>query len=209
MKTIKRYANRKLYDTESSAYVTLDEIAQMVKDGLEFTIIDNRTKRDITALTLAQILCEEEKKQSHVMSLHTLRSLIRTGEDFFQRKVRAPLFEMRDRTQETMERFIGRGADAEQENEPKKEAGAGSPDLKPALRELFDSFQHTLDESLHAVDEQVRRVLDGMTHLPQVQQDLAALRRQIGNLEARVMELEAELSRRLPGEGSGGTEGQS
>src|SRR5512134_3161503 len=77
-KIIKRYTNRKLYDTVESRYVTLDEIAEMVKSGAEVKIIDNRTKDDLTSVTLAQIIFEEEKKTSK-MSLETLRDLIRHG----------------------------------------------------------------------------------------------------------------------------------
>ena len=57
-KVIKRYTNRKLYDTVESRYVTLDEIAQMIKAGAEVKIIDNRTKEDLTSVTLAQIIFE-------------------------------------------------------------------------------------------------------------------------------------------------------
>ena len=77
-KVIKRYTNRKLYDTVESRYVTLDEIAEMVKGGAEVKIIDNRTKDDLTSVTLAQIIFEEEKKTSK-MSLRMLRDLIRHG----------------------------------------------------------------------------------------------------------------------------------
>src|SRR6266508_3420125 len=71
-KVIKRYTNRKLYDTVESRYVTLDEIAEMIKAGAEVKIIDNRTKEDLTSVTLAQIIFEEEKKTSKV-GLETLR----------------------------------------------------------------------------------------------------------------------------------------
>src|SRR4051812_36547728 len=77
-KVIKRYSNRKLYDTVESRYVTLDEIAEMVKAGVDVRIIDNRTKEDLTSVTMAQIIFEEEKKTSK-MSLRTLRNLIRHG----------------------------------------------------------------------------------------------------------------------------------
>src|SRR3954466_10583307 len=77
-KTIKRYTNRKLYDTVESRYVTLDEIAQMIKAGAEVKIIDNRTKEDLTSVTLAQIIFEEEKKRSQ-MPLGVLREIIRHG----------------------------------------------------------------------------------------------------------------------------------
>ena len=61
-KVIKRYANRKLYDTVESRYVTLEEIAEMVKAGAEVRIVDNRTKDDLTSVTLAQIIFEEERR---------------------------------------------------------------------------------------------------------------------------------------------------
>src|SRR5438105_5429884 len=77
-KVIKRYTNRKLYDTVESRYVTLDEIAQMIKTGAEVKIIDNRTKEDLTSVTLAQIIFEEEKKRSQ-MPLGVLREIIRHG----------------------------------------------------------------------------------------------------------------------------------
>ena len=79
-KVIKRYTNRKLYDTVESRYVTLDEIAQMIKGGAEVKIIDNRSKEDLTSVTLAQIIFEEEKKRSH-MPLGFLREIIRNGGD--------------------------------------------------------------------------------------------------------------------------------
>ena len=57
---IKRYSNRKLYDMTESRYVTLDEVAHFVQEGDEVQIIDNKTKEDITSVTLAQIVYEQE-----------------------------------------------------------------------------------------------------------------------------------------------------
>src|SRR5580704_12473457 len=89
-KVIKRYTNRKLYDTVESRYVTLEEIAEMVKGGAEVRIVDNRTKEDLTSVTLAQIIFEEEKKTSK-MPLGMLRDIIRTGgnsvQTFFQKEI--------------------------------------------------------------------------------------------------------------------------
>ena len=78
-KVIKRYHNRKLYDTSNSSYVTLEDIADMIKRGDEVQIIDNTSKDDITGQTLAQIIFEEEKKKRSVLPLGTLRDLIQTG----------------------------------------------------------------------------------------------------------------------------------
>ncbi|MBI2092632.1 MAG: polyhydroxyalkanoate synthesis regulator DNA-binding domain-containing protein [Deltaproteobacteria bacterium] len=76
---IKRYHNRKLYDTSSSTYVTLEDIAFLIKRGDEVQIFDNTTKEDITGQTLAQIIFEEEKKRKSFLPLGTLRNLIQTG----------------------------------------------------------------------------------------------------------------------------------
>ena len=61
-RVIKRYSNRKLYDTKDSRYVTLLQIAEMVRGGEEVQIIDNNTKEDLTEVTLAQIIYEEKKR---------------------------------------------------------------------------------------------------------------------------------------------------
>ena len=78
IKTIKRYANRKLYDTEASSYVTLDDLAAMVRQGEEIKVIENRTGQDISSATLAQILFEAEKRNNCV-PMNLLRQLIQAG----------------------------------------------------------------------------------------------------------------------------------
>src|SRR5438309_11740795 len=77
-RVVKRYANRKLYDTQRSRYVTLDQIAEMIRTGEDVKIIDNNSKEDLTAITLAQIIFEEEKKASF-MPLAALRNIIQNG----------------------------------------------------------------------------------------------------------------------------------
>ncbi len=75
-RVIKRYSNRKLYDTKDSRYVTLLQIAEMVRAGEEVQIIDNNTKDDLTEITLAQIIYEEQKAHSRNVPLQTLKELI-------------------------------------------------------------------------------------------------------------------------------------
>jgi polyhydroxyalkanoate synthesis repressor PhaR len=76
---IKRYHNRKLYDTASSTYVTLEDIGLLVKRGDEIKIVDNASKEDITGQTMAQIIFEEEKKKTNVLPLDLLRKIIQAG----------------------------------------------------------------------------------------------------------------------------------
>ncbi len=78
-KIIKRYQNRKLYDTQQSCYVTLDDIAKMIRASEEVMVIDNKTKNDITAATLTQIIFEAEKKAAQYAPLFTLREIIQNG----------------------------------------------------------------------------------------------------------------------------------
>ena len=98
-KVIKRYANRKLYDTERSCYVTLDEIASMIKAGEEVQVIDNKNGEDLSAVTLAQIIFEEEKKKSK-MPLSVLRNIIQSSSESFQHF-------LSERVQPSLERLQG------------------------------------------------------------------------------------------------------
>src|SRR6188472_3358120 len=91
---IKRYANRKLYDTEHSRYVTLDQISEMIRNGDDVKIVDNKTKEDLTTVTLAQIIFEEEKKQRSFLPLGAMRNIIQSGGEWFaeaQRRVQSIL----------------------------------------------------------------------------------------------------------------------
>lgn len=78
-KIIKRYQNRKLYDTQQSCYVTLDDIAKMIRNNEDVMVIDNKSKNDITAATLTQIIFESEKKAAQYAPLYTLREIIQHG----------------------------------------------------------------------------------------------------------------------------------
>src|SRR5262249_10930244 len=81
---VKRYGNRKLYDTSESRYVTLDEIGRWVKAGEDVKILENDTGEDLTAVTFAQIILEEERRKSGLLSLPVLRDIIQHGEAALQ-----------------------------------------------------------------------------------------------------------------------------
>ena len=74
--TIKKYANRRLYDTESSAYITLDRLAEMVREGREFEVVDAKSGEDITRQVLTQIIVDEEARGSTMLPVNFLRQLI-------------------------------------------------------------------------------------------------------------------------------------
>jgi polyhydroxyalkanoate synthesis repressor PhaR len=74
--TIKKYANRRLYDTESSTYITLDRLAQMVREGREFEVVDAKSGDDITRQVLTQIIVDEEARGSTMLPINFLKQLI-------------------------------------------------------------------------------------------------------------------------------------
>lgn len=74
---IKKYANRRLYNTATSSYVTLEYLAQMVRDGIDFVVYDAKSSEDITRSVLAQIIFEEEAKGQNLLPINFLREMIR------------------------------------------------------------------------------------------------------------------------------------
>lgn len=171
-RAIKRYANRKLYDTRESRYVTLQQIAKYVRDGEEVLIIDNTTKEDLTNVTLAQIIYEEEKKGADgsrsVAPVGTLRNLIQqSGEKLMTTLRTGPVGKLitRDRGEPEV-------ADPAEE-EPK--------------RSMFASSKEALDELQRLADHRVRGVIGyAITHVQQLQSE-------VGRLQTRIEELEAKL----------------
>ena len=74
--TIKKYANRRLYDTESSAYITLDKLAAMIREGRDFEVVDAKSGDDITHQVLTQIIVDEESRGGTMLPVNFLRQLI-------------------------------------------------------------------------------------------------------------------------------------
>lgn len=85
--TIKKYANRRLYNTETSSYITLDTLSQMVRDGRDFRVVDAKTNEDITHNVLTQIIMEEESRGSTMLPAGFLRQLISLYGDSMQSMV--------------------------------------------------------------------------------------------------------------------------
>jgi polyhydroxyalkanoate synthesis repressor PhaR len=79
MPLIKRYSNRKLYDTVAKQYITLEGIAELIRQGQDVQVIDHATGEDLTAVTLTQIIFEQEKKQSGFLPRSILSDMIQVG----------------------------------------------------------------------------------------------------------------------------------
>lgn len=176
-KIIKRYSNRKLYDTEQSTYITLDEVQEMVKNGDDLRIIDNKSKDDITNVTLAQIIFEQEKSHKRLLPLSALRSIIQSGEDFVQQKIEHPVTQFRD--------DVKRRAEAIAET-PK------------AVREFIDSTQRSLDEMQRRIDDRLRDSVDQLTHIPEMRSEMRVLQDRITALERSVSRIERAVNELAP-----------
>jgi len=177
-RVIKRYSNRKLYDTKDSRYVTLLQIAEMVRSGEEVQIIDNNSKEDLTEVTLAQIIYEEQKAHSRNVPLQTLKALI-------HQRTEQVLSELREGP---IGRLIpGLGADAAAGERPDPPKKSDSEPIRASS--LVDQAKEKLEDWQHQIDDRVKAVLPSI--LPWQQLEL-----EVKRLSERVAALEAELKQR-------------
>ena len=194
---IKRYANRKLYDTEHSRYVTLDQISEMIRNGDDVKIVDNKTKEDLTTVTLAQIIFEEEKKQRSFLPLGAMRNIIQSGGEWFaeaQRRVQSILPGQKKTKEDGTD---GETETAPSDAEPVAEGDEAAQKKRSvaALREWIEHSKMRLEEWQKQVDSKVRGAIENVQHAinpwSAVNKDVKALHDRIAELEAKLHELEA------------------
>ena len=191
-RVIKRYSNRKLYDTKDSRYVTLLQIAEMVRTGEEVQIIDNNTKEDLTEVTLAQIIYEEQKQKattSRNVPLQTLKELIHQRTEKVLSDLRegpiGRLIPGAGKTEPPKASTEGSGT----EQAPAPESAAGGKDGTAAAEgkpSLVEQAKETFEDWQHKIDERVKTVLPSILPWQQLQHE-------IKRLNARVDELEQKL----------------
>jgi polyhydroxyalkanoate synthesis repressor PhaR len=146
---IKRYPNRKLYNTDAKRYITLDTIAELIRDGNDVEVRDHETGEDLTGVTLSQIIFEREKKDSGYLPSVLLTNLIRTGGgtlDYVKRSFTASINAVRSLEAEVdqrLESLVRRGELAEDEARRLREEF--SRDRLSGLMDL-----HILDSRLEA-----------------------------------------------------------
>jgi polyhydroxyalkanoate synthesis repressor PhaR len=172
---IKRYSNRKLYDTKGSSYVTLLQIAEMIREGEDVQIIDNATKEDKTDVTLALIISEELRTKPRGIPLTTLKALIRNkGERILTQLREGPIGKLMP---------IKEGG----ESEP----AAGAPSSVPPPREEDDLSQSketkglraTLEQWQSTIDERIRAVLPNFAAFRDLEQEVKRLSERLESLE--------------------------
>jgi polyhydroxyalkanoate synthesis repressor PhaR len=197
-RVIKRYSNRKLYDTKDSRYVTLLQIAEMVRTGEEVQIIDNNTKEDLTEVTLAQIIYEEQKQKastSRNVPLQTLKDLI-------HQRTEKVLSDLREGP-------IGRLIPGSGKSEPpgaakttmpetpaaKAESDNGAapiaaaPPSQPGKPSLVEQAKETWEDWQTKIDERVKAVVPNLLPWQQLQHEIKRLNARIEELEEKLKTL--------------------
>ncbi|MCS6845088.1 MAG: phasin family protein [Caldilineales bacterium] len=175
---IKRYPNRKLYNTQAKRYITLDDISELILEGHDVEVKDHETGEDLTGVTLSQIIFEREKRDAGYLPSALLANLIRTGGgtlDYMRRSLQASVGALRSLEAEIdqrIEALVRRGElaaeDAEQLRGEIKGRAAG-----PALAHLLDQ---RIETALHRLNIPSRV-------------DLLRLQQQLDQLSAAIEEL--------------------
>lgn len=166
--TIKKYANRRLYDTESSSYITLDRLAAMIREGRDFEVVDAKTGEDITHQVLTQIIVDEEARGSTLLPVNFLRQLI--GLYGGQMQAAVP-------------QYLEAAMDAFQKNQQAM-AGAFGPNM---FADLAKRNMAMFEEAAQAMTGKKARPAAGAGEAPA--DELAKLKAELAALQAKVDKL--------------------
>jgi len=176
---IKRYQNRKLYDTRNSTYVTLDDIARMIRTGDDVYVQDNSSHDDLTAVTLTQIIFEEGKKNKLTLPLSTLKKIIQDGggslRDFFEKTIDTGVNQF-SKAKDSAEHVID------------KVKGALIPDEDNILQEVL----HKTQGFSKKIDEKIKSTVESVTHVTSLQNEIRSLRKKISALEKKLADSDNE-----------------
>ena len=172
---IKKYANRRLYNTETSSYITLDLLSQMTREGREFTVVDAKSGEDITHNVLTQIIMEEEQRGTNMLPVNFLRQLISMYGDSMQSMVPQYLESSMDAFRKNQQQF----------QEAMKGAFGGGPLAEIAKRNL---------QMFEAAASAFGNGVPGATPAPTAtdgskDDEIAALKAQLAALNAKIDKL--------------------
>jgi polyhydroxyalkanoate synthesis repressor PhaR len=145
---IKRYENRKLYDSSRSTYVTLEEIAALIREGKEIRVVDAKTGEDLTKSTLALIILEGERQKKNLLPLSFMYQLIKYGESVqtvFQEYLSTGLDAFLASQQEAQKR-LREWAEQRLGKDSRSESQKVSADREASLKEEVDQLKRKLDE---------------------------------------------------------------
>ncbi|MCB1197589.1 MAG: polyhydroxyalkanoate synthesis regulator DNA-binding domain-containing protein [Bdellovibrionota bacterium] len=184
VRMIKKYQNRKLYDTKNSCYITLEDIAKMVKVGEEVRVIDNKTKNDVTSIILTQILVDQEKATKSILPLTMLRDIIQKGEgslfDFIQRYVLLGVNSSQEKMAEA-ERYINRLVDR---------GDLSKSEAKSLLKEVENAPETNQDDFDSFVANRVTDAVRNASSLSTIQTKMDSIINRLSEIEDKLYKVE-------------------
>lgn len=168
--TIKKYANRRLYDTESSAYITLDRLAEMVREGREFEVVDAKSGEDITRQVLTQIIVDEEARGSTMLPVNFLKQLIGLYGNSMQGMV---------------PQYLEAAMDAFQRNQSAFQDAFGGKmfaDITKRNMQMFEGASRAFGAGTQKPKQAKPEKAEGESELDQLKAELEALREKVDRL---------------------------
>ena len=181
--TIKRYSNRKLYDTSQSRYITLAELGELIRRGENIEVIDNDTKADLTEMTLTQVLMTQQKQKQK-----GIRNLVQSQAEILLQRISVPMQQIRDealrQVEKQVEKFKRRTDPASMDDslhphgntEPAAETPSQEP-ASPSLNLKLESLKTSSDEKLLS--------LLLVQRLEQLEEEVRDLKRRLELLEQK------------------------
>lgn len=175
--TIKKYANRRLYNTETSSYITLETLARLTREGREFKVIDAKTDEDITHGVLTQIIMDEESRGSTLLPANFLRQLIRMYGDSMEGMVPQYLEASMDAFRRNQTQF----------RDAMKGALSASPFVEITKRNL--AMFEAATSAFAPQPEKAEALVSAAASNNSRSDEINALKRQIAELQAKVEKL--------------------
>ncbi len=176
MVTIKRYPNRKLYDSDAKRYITLEGIAEQIRAGQEVQIVDHNTGEDLTAVTLTQIIFEQEKKRGGFLPRSVLTGLVQAGGDTLgnlRRTLASPLDLLRhvdDEIEKRVQTLVKRGDLAEQDGQTLlgkllSLSGRASPPSSTEIEEVLNKRGVPTQDDIQKLSTQLDTLTSALENL--------------------------------------------
>ncbi len=170
---IKRYANRKLYNTRESQYITLSQIAQLIEAGEIVQILDKASGEDITEITLAQVFVDDRRKRPGAPPIEGLKDVFRNTSEQVRKQLADPVSNIRQTFGESVNRLLKTGEDR--------------------ANETRDSFQNWISEQTQVLEDTQRRFEERLKVVSTYVDDFKALHEQLEQLQGQVNKLAARL----------------
>jgi polyhydroxyalkanoate synthesis repressor PhaR len=170
---IKRYANRKLYNTRESQYITLAQIARLIDAGELVQILDKSSGEDITEITLAQVFVDDRRKRPGAPPIEGLKDVFRSTSEQVRKQLTEPVSNIRQTFGESVNRLLKTGEER--------------------ANETRDSFQNWISEQTQVLEDTQRRFEDRLKVVSTYVDDFKALHEQLEQLQGQVNKLAARL----------------